>query len=138
MSTTAAASSSPGKHSLSSLLTDDHRRIRMRLSPLLSLEDVLTKKLFFSAPDKNEISVRGGSGWKSYISKVLSSAKSRPATSSGKEADETTTILSACRDDIVLLWQDNVVHQILNNRNARIHEKPGLQVLFRLESNSGT
>jgi len=121
-----ASSSGPSKQSKSTALTDDHRRIRMRLSPLLSLEQVLTMRLFPSCPNQTEISVRGGSGWKSFISKALTHGKSRPSSSAGRESDETTTILSACRDDIIALWHDSVVRQVLNSRNARLHEMPGL------------
>lgn len=111
--------------STSTLLTDDHRRMRMRLSPLISVEEVLTRKLFPTSPNPqdSEISVRGGSGWIGYLSKVMST--SRPRSTGVNESNDATTILSACREDIVALWRDDIVRQLLEKHEKRIREMSG-------------
>lgn len=114
--------------STSSGLTDNHRRIKMRLSPLISVEEILTRKLSPSATSLNgtEISVRAGSGWVSHLSKMVSKGAARPRSAGATQSDDATAILSNCREDIVLLWQDDVIRQILEDRGLRLQEMPGL------------
>jgi hypothetical protein len=111
--------------STSSGLTDSHRRIKMRLSPLISVEEVLTRKLFPTA-NGAEISVRAGSGWVGYLSNMISRSAARPRSAGATQSDDATTILSNCRDDIVSLWQDDVIRQILEDHGVRLQEMPGL------------
>ncbi|KAI0073919.1 G-protein alpha subunit [Panus rudis PR-1116 ss-1] len=124
-------------------LTDTHRRIRLRLLPLLDIEEELTKKLFpeingFKVPDKvsdgtafppgiKEVCVRAGSGWKGVLSSLIgdddTDKNNRPNTAEDK--NNPTTMLAMCRDDIVALWEDPIVQGVLKKRGVRLQDMPG-------------
>ncbi|KAK7678986.1 hypothetical protein QCA50_017929 [Cerrena zonata] len=154
-------------------LNDSHRRIRLRLLPLMAIEEELTKKLFpeinnrnsFSGPTSGtafppgirEVCVRAGSGWKGVLSTIVNSqdtnvtntntygngngngypngilktngtvnGKRRPGTADGYgRKDDPTTVLSACREDILQLWDDPVVQGVLKKRGVRLQDMPG-------------
>jgi hypothetical protein len=73
------SSQKPGdKEDKEPVLTDAHRRLLMRLSPLISMEGNLAKKLFPHPPDPKEVSVRGGTNWKSYITRLAKRGRRDP------------------------------------------------------------
>lgn len=114
------------------VLTDAHRRLRMRLSPLTSMEEHLTKKLFPHPPDPKEISVRGGTNWKSYLTRITKEKdrkQARPGSSQGVVLqEEGTHILVTFKEDIIALWDDPVVQRVLKRRKCNIRDMPGLCV----------
>jgi len=114
------------------ILTDAHRRLRMRLSPLISMEENLNRKLFPHQPDPREISVRGGTNWKSYLARVAKEKEQkapRPRSSQGTvPQEEGTYILVTFKEDIITLWSDPVVHRVLKRRRCNIRDMPGLCV----------
>lgn len=114
------------------LLTDAHRRLLMRLSPLVSMEENLAKKLFPHPPDPKEVSVRGGTNWKSYIAKLARERDQkppRPRSSQGPvPQEEGTHILVTFKEDITALWNDPVVHRVLKRRECNIRDMSGLCV----------
>jgi len=118
------------------ILTDTHRRLRMRLSPLISMEEHLTRKLFPHPPDPKEISVRGGTNWKSYLARISKDKEQkppRPRSSQGSAPqEEGTHILVTFREDIIALWSDPIVHRVLKRRERNIRDMPGLCVPFPL------
>lgn len=132
-------------------LTDVHRRARLRLLPLLAIEADLTRKLFPelaaglnplldvanagdtpgpATPAVKEVCVRAGNGWKS----VLASLQAQGEKSKGKgnangnagATDELTTVLAACREDVLSLWEDQAVRAVLKRRGIRLQDMPGL------------
>ncbi|KAH9927896.1 G-protein alpha subunit [Amylocystis lapponica] len=117
-------------------LTDSHRRIRMRLSPLVAIEEDLTRKLFPEATEKvQDVCVRAGSGWKGVLAAISTNypqeppkdgangkGPSRPST--GKK-DDPTSVLAACREDIISLWEDPVVRGVLKKHGVRLQDMPG-------------
>ncbi|KAF9650986.1 G-protein alpha subunit [Thelephora ganbajun] len=111
------------------ILTDAHRRLRMRLSPLISMEENLNKKLFPHPPDPREISVRGGTNWKSYLTRLPREKEQkplRPGSSQGSlPQEEGTRILVTFKEDIIALWSDPVVHRVLKRRRCNIRDMPG-------------
>ena len=144
----------PGVRFSTSPLTDNHRRIRMRLSALLPVEDELMKKLL---PDggaaAKDVCVRAGSGWKGVLAALSantstlgpdtpakpqlqlvsamkgggSNPSSRPGTAdAAKFKDNPTAVLAACKDDIVTLWEDTIVRAVLKKHNVRLQDMPGL------------
>lgn len=133
-------SSKPSTQRHPSQLTDDHRRIRMRLSPLLAVENSLNRKLFpenYNPESVREISVRAGSNWKTMLSSMTSPKKAEPSEQkkvAGKHshgersADDPTNILAACRDDIVALWGDPIIREVLQRHDIRLEDSPGLCV----------
>ena len=146
MMSSAAAGSSSSVRLPGTTLTDDHRRIRMRLSPLLTMEATLTRKLlpenFDPERSSREICVRANSGWKTTLERVTSPdsrpvptsaskagtrrVSGRPGTADNRSRDDPTTVLAACKDDIVLLWGDPVVRDVLTRHNVRLEDSPGL------------
>ena len=115
------------------ILTDVHRRLRMRLSPLISMEENLNRRLFPHPPDPKEISVRGGTNWKSYLARVVVKDReqkpSRPRSSQGTvHQEEGTHILVTFKEDIIALWSDPAVHRVLKRRGCNIRDMPGLCV----------
>lgn len=140
---TASAPRSPPKATVrfsTSPLTDQHRRMRMRLSPLLPIEEQLTRKLLPEANDRlQDVCVRAGSGWKGLLASLQDVGGSgdgkgreprRPSTAEGKK-DDPTAVLAACRDDIIALWEDPVVKSVLKRRGIRLQDMPGLCVFCR-------
>jgi len=135
-------------------LTDVHRRTRMRLLPLLTIESDLTKKLFpelapalnsqpeaagsvngnginghpkTAVPGVKEMCVRAGNGWKDVLVKLQKEQKDK-LKGKGNVAgttDELTTVLDACRDDILSLWEDQAVRAVLKRRGVRMQDMPG-------------
>ncbi|KAI0363490.1 G-alpha-domain-containing protein [Pilatotrama ljubarskyi] len=138
----------PGVRFSTSPLNDHHRRIRMRLSALLPIEEELTRKLL---PDGGspvrDVCVRAGSGWKGVLAALSSNtstldvprnsqpplvsamkgANSRPGTANSqfKDKDNPSAVLAACKDDIMALWEDSVVQAVLKKHNVRLQDMPG-------------
>lgn len=119
-------------------LNDNHRQIRMRLSPLLSMEAALARKLLPENYDperpSREICVRANSGWKVTLERATSPDSrpsagprrngSKPGTSGNR--DDPTAVLAACKDDIISLWQDPAVRDVLWKHSVRLEDSPGL------------
>lgn len=131
-------------------LTDMHRRARLRLLPLLSIEADLTRKLFPELaaglnpladaaeghiaptepphlPGVKEVCVRAGNGWKSVLASLQAQGeKSRGRGNGTPTTDELTTVLAACREDVLGLWEDQAVKNLLRRRGLRLQDMPGL------------
>ncbi|KZT30067.1 G-alpha-domain-containing protein [Neolentinus lepideus HHB14362 ss-1] len=131
-------SRSPSRSLSTGPLTSEHRRTRMRLSPLIAMESELTRKLLPEMQTLNrpmqEICVRAGSGWKGILNNVAApepttarprSKCGRPGSSDGRHKADPTAVLVACRDDILSLWQDSAVHSVLHKHGVRLEEMPG-------------
>ncbi|KAL7284024.1 hypothetical protein ACG7TL_001299 [Trametes sanguinea] len=68
-----------------------------------------------------EIFVRPGASWK-----LRSQGRPQSAGTTGQETvDESQTVLHRCCQDMVSLWNDSVVRQILRRRKIRLEESPG-------------
>ncbi|KAI0737180.1 G-protein alpha subunit [Daedaleopsis nitida] len=138
--------SSPGVRFSTSPLNDNHRRIRMRLSALIPIEEELTKKLMpDSSAASRDLCVRAGSGWKGIMTALgantstvlpdvslknpplVSALKggSRPNTADARYKDNPSAVLAACKDDIVALWEDTIVRGVLKKHNVRLQDMPG-------------
>lgn len=109
--------------------------MRMRLSPLLPIEEQLTRRLLPDANDRlQDVCVRAGSGWKGLLAGLQDAGGAkeprRPSTAEGKK-DDPTAVLAACRDDIIALWEDPIVKDVLKRREIRLQDMPGLYVLHQ-------
>ncbi|KAH9913707.1 guanine nucleotide binding protein, alpha subunit [Fomitopsis serialis] len=109
--------------------------MRMRLSPLLPIEEQLTRRLLPDANDRlQDVCVRAGSGWKGLLAGIQQDGGAdgqarakeprRPSTAEGRR-DDPTAVLAACRDDIIALWEDPVVRAVLKRRGVRLQDMPG-------------
>lgn len=94
-------------------------------------------------PGIREVCVRAGSGWKGVLGNLVplkgeemngngaangnanGKGKGRAAANESKK-DDPTTVLDACREDIVALWEDQVVRGVLKKRGVRLQDMPGL------------
>ncbi|KAG6850077.1 hypothetical protein H0H93_001427 [Arthromyces matolae] len=83
-----------------------------------------------------EIFVRPGAGWKGALSKarVIGNTRGEDSnlgrpTSAGttglETQDEPQQVLNQCRKDIMMLWNDDVVREILVRKKVRLEELPG-------------
>ena len=132
--------SSPAESANRIPLTAEHRRLQLGLSPLLTVGTHLNEKLLPEINDpklKREVCVRAGSGWKAVLG-ISSSTSSTPAPRADKsrllktdaadleKVEEASDLLTACRDDIIALWKDQTVKDVLKKRDVRLEESPGL------------
>ncbi|KAF8496980.1 guanine nucleotide binding protein, alpha subunit [Gautieria morchelliformis] len=131
--------------------SDDFEIIKARLDPLRHVEEILIAKV---APgDENDAPVdeqalyNGGGihppkqahGKKRQQEVAVSSsvvallkgrgAPGRPRTShdaqSFEEWDEATEVICHCREEMMALWEDPTVREVLKRRKVRVEESPG-------------
>jgi guanine nucleotide-binding protein subunit alpha len=125
--------------------------LKMRLLPLRHIEALLIAKLVppneeeathlghnehsnssistrsDSSLHYQEVFVRPGTSWKGVLAKGFSRLSGRPssAESSGLETEEPQDVLHRCRIDMITLWSDSLVRDILRRRKIRLEEFPG-------------
>ena len=124
--------------------------LTMRLLPLQHIEALLVAKLV--PPNENEavhlgyctadsdgsgcafhhnhseIFVRPGATWKSgMLSRTRMHGRPQSAGTTGQETmDEGQQVLHQLKDDMIALWKDKTVREILRKRKIRLEESPGL------------
>lgn len=125
----------------------------MRLLPLRQIEDILIRKLNPAGSIENEatrlgshtslsglikrrgsakfkeIAIHSTSQWKVAFGRLLSSA--RDSMESGEDIDwenpkDPGIVLNACAEDIVKLWNDPTVKQLLHAQKIRLEDMSGL------------
>ncbi|KDQ18140.1 hypothetical protein BOTBODRAFT_155240 [Botryobasidium botryosum FD-172 SS1] len=123
------------------------RELQMRLSPLLQVEESLIRKLAPEDEDEpthlGEWRTVGESGtreyfinsasWKKALGKITngkrpSAESSTSSLSSGSTSEDRSDpyyILQTFRDDMISLWTDPEVRQILQEKNVRLQDSPG-------------
>ncbi|KAJ6615783.1 guanine nucleotide binding protein, alpha subunit [Mycena sp. CBHHK59/15] len=119
------------------VLSQKHRVLNLRLSPLREVGDDLRRRLGAADPEftfangedritnggdarrasAHEFGVRGWIG-------ALGLA-SRPKADEPEEADGATEILATLREDIISLWTDPEVRDLLRLRGVRVEDGPG-------------
>ncbi|CAK5270790.1 unnamed protein product [Mycena citricolor] len=130
-------------------LTQKHRILTLRLSPLRKVEEDVRRRLGADDPEwafdtsggalpgalptafdtrKREFGVRG---WIGALGLGLGSGggsgsgKKGPAAEGEATVDETTGVLASLRDDIVELWADADIQQLLRARKISMEDHPG-------------
>lgn len=122
--------------------------ICMRLLPLRHVETLLIAKLVPPNEDeathlgisdsgydphsyrKQEVFVRPTTTWKG-AQKKQSNGSGRPSsagTTGIETPEESQAVLHQCRNDMIALWNDRTVKDILKKRKIRLEESPGLYV----------
>ncbi|KAF9467322.1 guanine nucleotide binding protein, alpha subunit [Collybia nuda] len=143
-------------------LTPEHLKLKMRLSPLQQVEEALLRRLTpvgsadFEAtrlspvtnlPYSNRLTVTGGevavnssTPWKTAFTRLMAST-TRTSFDSAQEIDfddpkDPGVILNACAEDMIRLWNDSTIKEILNVRNLRLEDLAGffLDSLSRVTS----
>lgn len=122
--------------------------IAMRLLPLRHIESLLIAKLVPPNEEEathlgvyqddsdglhrhhhhHEIFVRPGATWKGgMLNKARAFGRPLSAGTTGQETqDESQLAINQCRDDMIALWKDRFVRDILRKRKVRLEESPGL------------
>ena len=128
-------------------LGPEQLKLKMKLSPLLRMEDVLIQKLApnsqhhikgespdlvfndaSNAPDapavpiRTELTINSRSTWKSAFKKWTKGVEDI-------DFDDPTDpgrVLFACKDDVMALWFDPIVRQILDIAKVRPQDQGGL------------
>jgi guanine nucleotide-binding protein alpha-1 subunit len=76
-----------------------------------------------------EVFVRPGTSWKGKV------ARGRPlsvGTTGMETKDEAQEVLNSCWRDIMALWTDPAIREILRRRKVRLEEFPGLCVFAEI------
>ncbi|KAF8886520.1 guanine nucleotide binding protein, alpha subunit [Infundibulicybe gibba] len=126
-------------------LTPDLLKLKMRLAPLLQVEEVLTRRITpggveelrlapatpYSERSRNfvrEVAVNSAAQWKGAFSRA--SDGDRESFDSKQPVDldneqDTGVVLHACSDDMRRLWNDPIVQELLEKQNLRLEELAG-------------
>jgi len=114
-------------------LTDDLRRLRVSLSPLKRIEQSLSR---FISPDNPrsaslpterafEVSVRSGSRWKTLFRRHGGGSTSGVANHGHEEVQNARSVIEACREDIVALWNHPAVRTSLAEQSVALEFQSG-------------
>ncbi|KAJ6551401.1 guanine nucleotide-binding protein alpha-4 subunit [Mycena capillaripes] len=111
------------------------QKLKMRLQPLALVEKTLIRTLtpgarreIESADPVQEVAVNSTASWKGAFGRLLSNARSSidmqdlPETQESRDARQ---LLHACSDDMIALWNDPVVQEILRLQQLRLEEMAG-------------
>ncbi|TFK99903.1 guanine nucleotide binding protein, alpha subunit [Pterulicium gracile] len=131
--------------------SEKHRVLRLRLGPLRTVESDLQRKLGTEATElystdvdtaapfeddhppirtkkSKEFAVNSSNGWKTALGRFRSLVHQvdSPEQRTSRDADDdATNIIASLREDIVSLWEDPVVKELLHRRKTRIEDSPG-------------
>ncbi|EJD54322.1 guanine nucleotide binding protein, alpha subunit [Auricularia subglabra TFB-10046 SS5] len=107
--------------------------LRSRLQPLLALEATLIRMLngedvSDSAPTNatKEMYVRSNAPWKKALAKVRGGSSATPSeVATARPDDDPAHVLAANKLDMITLWRDPAVREVLNKRKMRLEESSG-------------
>lgn len=112
-------------------VTDEHRRLAMRLAPLKQAEELLRMRISLPEDDTHvvvanstEFAVRSAAGWKEAFLKL----RGQRGDAGTKEELQSAGILEICANDMVTLWSDPTVKNIVRQKRLRLEESSGLWV----------
>ncbi|KAH7925059.1 guanine nucleotide binding protein, alpha subunit [Leucogyrophana mollusca] len=119
--------------------TNEHRRLGLRLGPLRGVESDL-KRLLGANPTESRPSSRGGSpsptdalkppqefsvrSWN--LRNVLQAPRldrsKRTGKQDGVDLNDVTEVIAGCKDDMVALWTDGIVREVLSRRRIKLDD----------------
>lgn len=119
-------------------MSNELRYLKMRLVPLRSVEQMLTRRFTpwdiptgdastkprYQQDRASEVSVRGLSGWKS----LLKNRRQPNSSAVSDDLEDSQRVIEACKDDMTALWEDPVVREGLKKRNIQLQDQSGLYV----------
>ncbi|KAG8869072.1 hypothetical protein FRC20_002221 [Serendipita sp. 405] len=122
-------------------ITNVHRALKMRLSPLYHVQTVLVEYLACQFDDPSLLAavhqfkeetetlpdfvVRSNTSLNGFMGKSLRGRESYEGTYVRLDIQEVDAVLMACRQDMITVWKDPVVREILHRRDIRLEEGPG-------------
>ena len=118
-------------------LTPDHLKLKMRLSPLIQVEESLVRKLTLTGTNEHannarrtkEVTVNSMAGWKDGFGRLLKNMRESVESEfliDWEDPNDPGAVLHACADDIKRLWHDPVIQRLLEVKKLRVEEVSGL------------
>ena len=107
-------------------LTPEHLGLKMRLSPVLQVEESLGRKLQLEATSITRVPQRP---WKSAFSRSLLSSRNSMDGEQRIDFDDPNdpgVILHNCAKDMIKLWNDPTIRALLKVLRLRLEDTPGL------------
>ncbi|KAJ6472841.1 G-protein alpha subunit [Mycena vitilis] len=131
-----------GRSTSAIVLTQKHQLLSRRLSPLREVGDDLRRRLGAADPEftfangsdgaLNGLPDEGGArksprefGVRGWIGALGLPVNGTKKSDEPMPVDEATEILASSRDDIISLWEDPDVRELLNAKGVRVEDKPG-------------
>ena len=123
--------------------------VKMRLAPLLQVEQILARRLTpldsseseptqpnlsYTGPSRNvlrELAVNSTVQWKNAVSQLLKNESAGEDLDSEHyvnwdDPNDPGLVLHDCFADMAQLWRDPTIHQLLEKQNIRLEEMAGL------------
>lgn len=127
-------------------LTAEHLKIQRRLGPLLQVENALIKQI--SPPNSlkanepsvqdrtqgstlKEVAVNSTTQWKDRFGRLVTGGR-LSASEEGVEwdnSDDSGRLLRACAEDMIRLWGDPIIQELLRKLKIRMEDQAGLYAL---------
>ncbi len=110
---------------------DEATHLGLSGMPMDYLHQVSAQTSHNSHRSQREIFVRPGATWKGGMLQRarnhVGAGRPQSAGTTGQETqDESQAVLNQCRDDMIALWNDPTVRDVLRKRKVRLEESPGL------------
>jgi len=122
-------------------LTKEHHRLKMRLSPLQHVQTVLIEHLACQFDDPSllvaahqfsvgtdqtpDFVLKSNTSLNGFLGKASKGGNHDEQTRVRLDVREVDAVLEACRQDMITLWNDPTVREILHRRDVRLEEGPG-------------
>jgi guanine nucleotide-binding protein alpha-1 subunit len=129
------------------VLTSKHQVLKLRLSPLQSVEEDLKRRLgacldedirgvgvgvlsnsMMTYNRRKEFGVRALKDALGHLMRHGSVPEAQNGERKRPLPDEATEVIASCRDDIKALWMDEAVRGVLAKRRLRVEDSAGLSV----------
>lgn len=122
-------------------LATEHLKIKQRLAPLLEIENTLLRQLSpVSSRQRGcdsrrlslkEVAVNSATTWKECFQKLKKSERDSfdsEAIIDWDDPDDPGRVLHACSEDMIRLWNDPIIQELLSKLKLRVREQAGLYV----------
>jgi len=106
--------------------TDKHHLLRLRLRPLRGVESDLKRLLGVRSEDTPELSPQTSSELSPRMSSRFYNWRNFDAASS----QDVTEVITSCKNDIIALWTDPLIGEMLRRYNVRLEDSASLFVSF--------
>ncbi|KAJ6510993.1 G-protein alpha subunit [Mycena sanguinolenta] len=121
------ADSAESKHETP--LTSEHRRLALSLSPLLAFETSISQLMDGTTGHGYTVTVRPGGGWKNKLATFAGRATPDPELlgeyTGANDPSQVTQVLSACKTEMITLWDDAVVRAVLESHGVYLQDESG-------------
>ncbi|KAJ7928537.1 guanine nucleotide-binding protein alpha-4 subunit [Mycena leptocephala] len=121
-------------------LTPELLTLKMRLLPLQQVEEALLGKLspsarfnkaYSASPDPQkpqEVSINSTTPWKGAFNRLMNNVRSSvdgPEVDEPQDSRDARQLLHACSEDIIRLWNDPTVKEVLRAHRLRLEDMAG-------------